>query len=106
MSDAGFDQLARLERTGALRLLVFLLNGDLYISQLIKRHGNLGIASQPAIEKTRTALTDLKLVEEYEQYIELTKKTRLYLRLTAKGNEVAKGLKGIALVLSEPLISE
>ena len=95
----GFNRLALLERTGALRLLIALLNGPLFISQLIKRHGSLGIASQPAIEKTRTALVELGLIEEYEKYIELTKKTRLYLRLTNKGKEVAEGLKFIADIL-------
>ncbi|MHA2003999.1 MAG: hypothetical protein ACW960_07825 [Candidatus Thorarchaeota archaeon] len=101
MESVGFTQLGLLERTGALRLLVALLDGPLFISQLIKRHGTHGIASQPAIEKTRTALVELSLIEEYEKYIELTKKTRLYLRLTSKGREVAEGVKTIAGLLVE-----
>jgi len=101
MNNRGFEQLALLERTGALRLLVSLLDGDLYISQLIRRGSNFGIASQPAIEKTRTALTSLKLIEEYEKFMELTRKTRLYLRLTEKGREVAEAIKRAALLLSE-----
>jgi hypothetical protein len=72
VKSTGFEQLARLERTGALRLLVSLLDGPLFISQLIKRHGNLGIASQPAIEKTWTVLVELAQSEEYEKYMELT----------------------------------
>ncbi|MBY8997835.1 MAG: hypothetical protein KGD60_08880 [Candidatus Thorarchaeota archaeon] len=101
MIDTGFAQLARLERTGALRLLVALLDGPLFISQLIKRHDNLGIASQPAIEKTRTVLVELGLSEEYEKYMELTQKTRLYLRLTKKGRVVAKSLRRVAQSLAE-----
>jgi hypothetical protein len=100
MTHTGFEQLAQLERTGALRLLVALLDGPLFISQLIKRHDNLGIASQPAIEKTRTALVKLGLCEEYEKYIELTQKTRLYLRLTNKGTTVAENLMRVAQSLA------
>jgi DNA-binding HxlR family transcriptional regulator len=83
------ERLSRLERTGALRLLVILRDGPMFISELIRRHDNQGIASQPALEKTRAALTELELIEEYEQVMELTKKTRLYLRLTEKGKSVA-----------------
>ncbi len=101
MESVGFTKLALLERTGALRLLVTLLDGPRFISQVIKRHDNLGIASQPAIEKTRTALVELGLIEEYEEYIDLTKKTRLYLRLTSKGEEVTKGVMAIAKILEE-----
>lgn len=101
MNMTKLEQLALLERTGALRLLILLLDGDLYISQLIKRGSDFGVASQPAIEKTRKALTNLELIEEYEKFIELTRKTRLYLRLTEKGREVAETIKRVALLLSE-----
>jgi hypothetical protein len=102
MNDDGFERLALLERTGALRLLVSLLDGDLFISQIIRRHDNRGIASQPAIEKTRTALVELGLIEEYEKLNELTQKTRLYLRLTEKGRGVAECSKEIVSLLLVP----
>jgi DNA-binding PadR family transcriptional regulator len=98
---AGFSQLEGLERTGALRLLVCLLDGDKYISQLIRRHETKGISSQPALEKTRTSLDRLGLIEEREEFNELTKKTRLYLQLTPKGRKVANHTKEIVQVLSE-----
>lgn len=82
-------------------MLVSLLNRPMFISQLIRRYDNPGISSQPALEKTRIVLTNLNLVEEYEKYIELTGKTRLYLRLTDKGREVAEKLRKIATTLSE-----
>jgi hypothetical protein len=100
VNDLGYDRLALLERTGALRLLVSLLDGDLYITQLIKR-GEDGIASQPAIEKTRTALAKLDLIEEYEVFVDLIKKTRLYVKLTNKGEKVARNIKKVVLLLSE-----
>jgi hypothetical protein len=102
MDEVGFSRLARLERTGALRVLVSLLAEDLFISQLIKRYDNKGIASQPAIEKTRTALVELELIEEYEKFNELTQKTRLYLRLTGRGRRVAESVEKIADSLSRP----
>jgi hypothetical protein len=101
MNEVGFSRLARLERTGALRVLVSLLDENLFISQLIKRYDNQGIASQPAIEKTRTALVELELIEEYEKFNELTQKTRLYLRLTDKGRKIAEHIADIADSLSE-----
>ena len=101
MTVNGLVRLARLERTGALRLMVLLLEEDLYISQLIRRGEDIGIASQPAIEKTRTALVALRLIEEYERYMELTKKTRLYLRLTPRGREVAEKIGEVLRLLSK-----
>jgi hypothetical protein len=79
------------------------MEDDLYITQLISRDQSTGIASQPAVEKTRTALVKLDLIEEYEQLMELTKKTRLYLRLTSKGRKVAKMIKGVTQILSEEI---
>ena len=90
-----------LERTGALRLLVRLLDGDMFISELIRRHDNQGIASQPALEKTRTSLVKMGLIEEREVFNELTRKTRLYLSLTQKGTEVAERILKVALILSK-----
>ncbi len=100
MAHSNLDLLAGLERTGALRLLVSLLDGDKFISELIRRYDNQGIASQPALEKTRTSLVEMGLVEEREQFNELTKKTRLYLGLTDRGREVAEGIYKIARILS------
>ena len=102
VNNIGYNRLALLERTGALRLLVSLLDGDLYITQLIKRGEGFGIASQPAIEKTRTALAKLDLIEEYEVFVDLIKKTRLYVKLTNKGEKVARNIKKVVLFLSEP----
>ncbi len=92
--------LVALERTGALRLLVSLLQGDRFISELIRRHDNQGIASQPALEKTRTELVKIRLIEEHEVFNELTRKTRLYVGLTHKGREVAEGILKVAGILS------
>lgn len=101
MVDRSFDLLVGLERTGALRLLVALLDGDMFISELIRRHDNRGIASQPALEKTRTSLVKMGLIEEREVFNELTRKTRLYLGLTEKGREVAERIQKVALILSK-----
>ncbi len=99
-TDSALGILVGLERTGALRLLVSLLDGDKFISELIRRHDNQGISSQPALEKTRTSLVEMKLIEEREQFNELTRKTRLYLGLTDRGREVAEGISKIAKILS------
>ena len=101
MTGTAFHILVGLERTGALRLLVILLDGDMFISELIRRHDNQGIASQPALEKTRTSLVKIGLIEEREVFNELTRKTRLYLSLTEKGREVAERVQKIASLLSE-----
>jgi DNA-binding HxlR family transcriptional regulator len=101
MSSSEFHILVGLERTGALRLLVTLLDGDMFISELIRRHDNQGIASQPALEKTRTSLVKMGLIEEREQFNELTRKTRLYLGLTEKGRDVAERIQKVALILSK-----
>jgi DNA-binding HxlR family transcriptional regulator len=101
MIDRSLDLLVGLERTGALRLLVSLLDGDMFISELIRRHDNQGIASQPALEKTRTALVEMGLIEEREVFNEVTRKTRLYLGLTEKGKEVSEGIQKVALILSK-----
>jgi hypothetical protein len=98
---SGLEQLSRLERTGALRLLVILREGPMFISELIRRHDNQGIASQPALEKTRTALVELGLIEEYEQMMELTKKTRLYLKLTERGRLIADVVNKACELLAE-----
>lgn len=100
ISQSEIEFLVGLERTGALRLLVSLLDEDRFISELIRRHDNQGIASQPALEKTRTSLVRMKLIEEREHFNELTRKTRLYLGLTDRGREVAKGIVRIARILS------
>jgi len=100
ISTSDLEFLVGLERTGALRLLVSLLDGDRFISELIRRHDNQGISSQPALEKTRTSLVRMKLIEEREQFNELTRKTRLYLGLTERGREVAEGILRIARILS------
>jgi DNA-binding MarR family transcriptional regulator len=101
MAKSYFGHLVGLERTGALRLLVKLMDGDMFISELIRRHDNQGIASQPALEKTRTSLVKMGLIEEREVFNELTRKTRLYLGLTDKGREVAEGIQRVALILSK-----
>jgi DNA-binding HxlR family transcriptional regulator len=101
MVDRSFDLLVGLERTGALRLLVTLLDGDMFISELIRRHDNQGIASQPALEKTRTSLAKIGLIVEREVFNELTRKTRLYLSLTEKGREVAERIQEVALLISK-----
>lgn len=94
--------LGELERTGALRLLLTFLEKDYHVSDLIRRTTDgTGVASQPALEKTRTALTKLGLTEEYEKLYELSGKTRLYLRLTAKGRRVAEYVKTIADILGD-----
>ena len=98
--ESQLDYLVGLERTGALRLLVSLLDGDRFISELIRRHDNQGIASQPALEKTRTSLVKIGLIEEREIFNELTRKTRLYLCLTDKGREIATRVQKIAEILS------
>ncbi|TFG31311.1 hypothetical protein EU527_12770 [Candidatus Thorarchaeota archaeon] len=90
-----------LERTGALRLLVSLLEEDKFITELIRRYDNQGIASQPALEKTRTELVKMNLIEEREVFNELTRKTRLYLGLTPKGREVAEGILEVVRILSK-----
>ena len=101
MEDRSSDLLVGLERTGALRLLVTLLEGEMFISELIRRHDNQGIASQPALEKTRTSLVKIGLIEEREKFNDLTKKTRLYLYLTDRGREVAERIQKVAEILSK-----
>lgn len=98
MSDVELSSLEKLEKKGALQLLIVLLeDGDQFITQLIKRTASdSGIVSQPTLEKTRLVLVKLGLVEEYEKYIELTNKTRIYIRLTEKGKTVAKHVKALA----------
>lgn len=96
------DGLDELERTGALKLLQVLLTADYHVSDLIRRTTDgSGVASQPALEKTRRVLGNLGLIEEYEKFVELTRKTRHYLRLTPKGRRIAQHVKAIAEILAE-----
>lgn len=89
--------LERLEKKGALQLMVALLHRDYYITEIIRRHPNDGgIVSQPTLEKTRHLLVDMNLIEEYEKFITLTQKTRRYIRLTEKGKIVAERVKALA----------
>ena len=80
-------------------LLVRLLDGPQYMSQLYTKYGyDRGIASQSAIEAARNTLKRLGLVEDYIG--EETPRPRLYLRLTEKGRQVAEHLKVIQDLLS------
>ena len=92
--------LERLEKKGALQLLIALLHRDFFITELISRRPtDNGIISQPTLEKRRKLLEDIGLIEEYEKFTPLTQKTRLYLRLTSKGKIVAEGAKALAATL-------
>lgn len=97
----GYRELAYLERIGALRLLVILLiEGPIHISRLIRRSAlDKGIATQQALQKTRIKLIEINLIEEDEEIVELTGSRRTYLRLTRKGEKVAKAVEKLGEVL-------
>lgn len=80
-------------------LLVRLLEGAQYMSQLYTKYGyDRGVATQSSIEKARNALKRLGLVEDFVG--EETPRPRLYLKLTEKGKQVAQHLKAIQDLLS------
>lgn len=97
MDRSQLKRLEVLEKKGALQVLAILLEEDKYISELIKRSAyDFGLVSQSTLEKTRMILVTVGLIEEYEKTIELTQKTRRYLRLTEKGKVVAERVKALA----------
>ena len=82
-------------------LLVRLLEGDQYMSQLYTKYGyDRGIASQSAIEAARNTLKRLGLLDDLTGLE--TPRPRLYLRLTEKGKQVAEHLKAIQGLLTSP----
>ena len=90
--------LESLEQTGAIKMLVTLLEKDRFITELIKSTFNPeGVASQQAMNKARQVLLRLQLIEEYGK----EERPRLYLRLTDKGRTVAEHLKAIQDLLDQ-----
>jgi DNA-binding PadR family transcriptional regulator len=93
--------LAKLERTAALRLLVVLMDGPMYVTELAKRTAkDRGIAAQQAMEKTRRVLLEMGLIRQFEKPVPLTGAIRLYLELTPEGLRVAEHLKAITEILA------
>jgi len=89
-----------LETSATAKLLLSLLEGPKYISQLIKTSVNLkGIASQDGIRNARNTLLSVGLIEKY--YGEETPRPRLYLQLTGVGIDVAHHLKAIQDIITE-----
>jgi len=95
------DPLEWLQQAATTRVLIRLLDGPRYISELIRgvRYPE-GIASQQSIAAARILLKLMGLIEEYDG--EETPRPRLYLRLTEKGRKVAELLRSIEEVIQSP----
>ena len=90
-----------LTQTAAARILVRLLDGRKYGSELLKGPKSNGVAWPDAFRNARKLLRDMGLVEQEEEPHSKTPRAKKYLELTDKGRKVAEHLEAIQDLLDQ-----